>query len=230
MKGVNEMQEFFQNFLYSQECQLILKLILIFILSGFIGLERASLSKPAGFRTHVLVGISAVLVMECGIYLYDKMDVDPTRIAAQLLSGIGFLGAGTILRDGFSVKGLTTAASLLAVTCIGLIVGAGFYSGGVAATIVVYFVLTYSRIISEKVAHLNEFNLHVEAKNPKEIVEKVQQFLDKYKIEISEMKIISGDDEKEYIKISGLYRDKINKNQMIAGLMSIKNINHVIEI
>lgn len=214
----------------SQEVQLFLKLILIFILSGFIGLERAALSKPAGFRTHVLVGISAVLVMECGIYLNDKMNIDPTRIAAQLLSGIGFLGAGTILRDGFSVKGLTTAASLLAVTCIGLIVGSGFYLGGIIATVIVYFVLTYSKFISEKVTHFNEFNLEVEVKNPKEIIETIQELLDKYKIEISEMKIIDDDDNKEYIKISGQYRDKINKNKMIANLMTIENVKHIIEI
>ena len=136
-----------------------MKLVLGFILAGVIGLERASWNKPAGFRTHALVGISAVLIMTCGEYMSTKYNMDPSRIPAQLLSGIGFLGAGTILRDGFSVKGLTTAASLLAVTCIGLIVGAGFYFGGVIATIIVYFVLTYSKFISEKVEHFNEFNL-----------------------------------------------------------------------
>ena len=221
---------YLEEIFYTQECQLVLKLLLIFILSGFIGLERASLSKPAGFRTHVLVGISAVLVMECGIYLYDKMEVDPTRIAAQLLSGIGFLGAGTILRDEFSVKGLTTAASLLAVTCIGLIIGTGFYFGGIIATLIVYFVLTYSKIISEKVEHFNELNLKIEVNNPKEVIETVQQLLDKYKIEISEMKILEDNDEKENIKISGQYRDKINKNKMMAGLMAIENVKQVIEI
>ena len=220
-----------EEIFYTQECQLVLKLLLIFILSGFIGLERAALSKPAGFRTHVLVGISAVLVMECGIYLYDKMEIDPSRIAAQLLSGIGFLGAGTILRDGFSVKGLTTAASLLSVTCIGLIVGTGFYFGAIIATLVVYFVLTYSKFISEKVAHFNEFDLEIEVKTPREVIEKIQVFLDQYKIEITEMKIFDQDDDsKEYIKISGLYRDKINKNKMIAGIMSIEQVKHVIEI
>lgn len=203
---------------------------MIFILSGFIGLERAALSKPAGFRTHVLVGFSAVLVVECGMYLYDQMNVDPTRIAAQLLSGIGFLGAGTILRDGFSVKGLTTAASLLAVTCIGLVVGAGFYFGGVVATVMVYFVLTYSKFISEKVEHYNELNIQIEVQNPKLVIEILQEYLDRYKIEISEIKILDDDDEKECIKISGQYRDKINKNKLIAGLMAIENVNQVVEI
>jgi len=220
-----------ENILNTQEVELLLKLLLVFTLSGFIGLERASWSKPAGFRTHVLVGISAVLVMECGLYLYNKIQIDPTRIAAQLLSGIGFLGAGTILRDGFSVKGLTTAASLLAVTCIGLIVGAGFYIGGIIATIIVYFVLTYSKLISEKVEHFNEFNLQIEVIEPKKVIEQIQEFLDSYKIEITEMKILdNSDEEKNSIKICGQYRDKINKNKMMAGLMSIEEVKQVVEI
>ena len=115
----------------------VIRLIVGFILAGIIGMERSSWSKPAGFRTHALVGVSAVLVMLCGEYMSEKYNVDPSRIPAQLLSGIGFLGAGTILRNGTNVKGLTTAASLLAVTCIGLIVGAGFYVLGVIATAIV---------------------------------------------------------------------------------------------
>ncbi len=209
------------------EFQLFFKLLLIFVLAGLIGLQRAALSKPAGFGTHVLVGISAVLVMECGIYLQYEMNADPTRIAAQLLSGIGFLGAGTILRDGFSVKGLTTAASLLAVTCIGLVVGAGFYFAGIVATIVVYFVLTYSKFISEKVSHSNEFNLEIQVKNEKEILEKMQEFLDDYKIEITEMKIL---EDKEYIKISGLYRGKKDKNKIMAELIVMEDVKQITEI
>ena len=135
------------------EIQTIFKLILIVFLSGFVGFERESWNKPAGFRTHVLVGISAVLVMVCGEYLYKATGADQTRIPAQLLSGIGFIGAGTILRDGFNVKGLTTAAGLLAVTCVGLAVGAGDYLDAIIATAVVYAVLSYSHIISGKLEH-----------------------------------------------------------------------------
>jgi len=89
--------------------------------------------------------------MLCGEYLAANTNADISRIPAQLLSGIGFIGAGTILRDGLNVKGLTTAASLLAVTCIGLSIGAGFYFGGIAATIIVYFVLSHSyKLFSNK--------------------------------------------------------------------------------
>ena len=98
------------NLTTSIEVETLLKLLLIVLLSGIIGYERESWNKPAGFRTHVLVGISATLVMICGEYIFDKTGADPGRMPAQLLSGIGFLGAGTILRDGFNVRGLTTAA------------------------------------------------------------------------------------------------------------------------
>ena len=130
--------------------QAIIKLVLGFILAGIIGLERSSWNKPAGFRTHSLVGLSAVLIMLCGEYMSKEYNIDPSRIPAQLLSGIGFIGAGTILRDGFNVKGLTTAAGLLAVTCVGLSIGAGFYLGGIITTLIAYIILSYSYKISDK--------------------------------------------------------------------------------
>lgn len=133
------------DFLMSFEIQSVIKLSLGFILAGIIGSERESLNKPAGFKTHSLIGVCSVLVMLCGEYLsMTGQSVDASRIPAQLLSGIGFIGAGTILRDGLTVKGLTTAASLLAVTCIGLSIGSGFYLGGIIATIFSYYILSRS--------------------------------------------------------------------------------------
>ena len=125
------MAEFFEelsNIYYNDIFQIVLKFILITALAGIIGYEREHSSKPAGLRTHILVGISSVLVMICGIEISNTYGTnDPSRMPAQLLSGIGFIGAGTILSNGFKVKGLTTASGLLAVTCIGLTVGAGLY-------------------------------------------------------------------------------------------------------
>lgn len=121
----------------------LIKLGLTTLLSGFIGYEREHSHRPAGFRTHILVAVGSALVMLTSVYIYDVqgMTGDVTRMSAQVLSGIGFLGAGTILREGFSVKGLTTAASLWAVACIGIAVGAGFYAGAFVATIVIYLTL-----------------------------------------------------------------------------------------
>ncbi len=121
----------------------LIKLGVTTILSGFIGFEREHSHRPAGFRTHILVAVGSSLVMLTSVYVFDSqgMSGDVTRMSAQVLSGIGFLGAGTILREGFSVKGLTTAASLWAVACIGIAVGAGFYAGALVATLVIYLTL-----------------------------------------------------------------------------------------
>ena len=128
----------------------LLKLLVGALLTGFIGLQRSSLNKPAGFGTHAILGTSAVLVVLLSEYMAIYSDMDMSRIPAQLISGIGFIGAGTILRDGINVKGVTTAAGLLAVTCIGLAVGSGFYFGALVATIIVYLLLAYSHNISSK--------------------------------------------------------------------------------
>lgn len=121
----------------------IVKIGLAALLSGIIGFEREHSHRPAGFRTHILVSVGSALVMLTSVYIAKEqgLTTDVTRMSAQVLSGIGFLGAGTILREGFSVKGLTTAASLWAVSCIGIAVGSGFIVGGLVATFVIYLTL-----------------------------------------------------------------------------------------
>lgn len=125
--------------------EVILRLVLSSVLAGIIGLERESIKRPAGFRTHILVCLGSTLVMLVGLYTFHtykaETNLDITRLGAQVISGIGFLGAGTILKEGSTVKGLTTAASLWAVACIGLAVGIGFYSGAISTTVLVFIIL-----------------------------------------------------------------------------------------
>ncbi|MCM3339380.1 MgtC/SapB family protein [Paenibacillus sp. MER TA 81-3] len=110
-----------------------LRLILSLVLGGIIGFERELNQHAAGFRTNILVCIGSTLIMLLSIYGFNtfvdepNVRLDPARLAAQVISGIGFLGAGTIIRTGTSVKGLTTAATLWVMAAIGLAVGAGFY-------------------------------------------------------------------------------------------------------
>lgn len=120
----------------SQELEMIGKLALAAVLGGLIGLEREMHSQPAGLRTHMVVAIGACLLMLVSIFMHDRWPdkADPGRIAAQVVTGIGFLGAGAILRFGMSVKGLTTAACLWTAAAIGLAVGAGYWTAGVTAT------------------------------------------------------------------------------------------------
>lgn len=127
--------------------EIIFKLALACILGALIGLERESLNRPAGLRTYTLVCVGSTLAMivSIDIYMqyYQTVNADPGRIAAQVISGIGFLGAGTIMREGASVRGLTTAAGLWVVACIGLAVGVGLYIPAVVTTILILFVLIY---------------------------------------------------------------------------------------
>lgn len=228
----------FSTIISSFAFKAFIRLIIGFFLAGIIGLERSSWNKPAGFRTHALVGISAVLVMLCGEYMSDKYNVDPSRIPAQLLSGIGFLGAGTILRNGVNVKGLTTAASLLAVTCIGLTIGAGFYALGIISTIIVYFILSYSYILFSKLDHFSIFDLEITVKkNNTEILKQIENVLNENAIIIKHVTNNDADmdDEekgKKIIKISGKYSNKEieNINSIISSIASIENVIKVEEI
>ncbi|GAQ25236.1 MgtC/SapB family protein [Tepidanaerobacter syntrophicus] len=131
--------------------ELTIRLVLSLVLGGIIGLERETTNKPAGFRTHILVCMGSAVIMLTSIFIFSqfqgKTNVDPTRIPAQVVSGIGFLGAGTIIREGASVKGLTTAASLWAVSAIGLAIGAGFYYGATLATFMMLLTLmTFNKL------------------------------------------------------------------------------------
>ena len=218
------------NLIEINEFQILIKLILITILSGIVGYERESWNKPAGFRTHVLVGISAVLVVICGEAAHDKTGADASRIPAQLLSGIGFLGAGTILRDGFSVKGLTTAAGLLAITCIGLAVGEGYYLGGIISTAVVYIVLSYSHFISDTLEHFNSFELSILTDKPKEKIEEIENVMEKYQVEMKKIKIEKKDKNEEYISLECKYRENLDVNKIISNLSKIEDINEVIKV
>ncbi|ACB83740.1 MgtC/SapB family protein [Natranaerobius thermophilus] len=140
--------------------EIVLRLVLGGILGGVVGFEREQHNRPAGFRTHILVCVGATLIMLVSIYTFTGPEgeisrgADTARIAAQVVSGVGFLGAGTILRQGSTIRGLTTAASLWVVAGIGLAVGGGFYLGAFTATAVVmvslYILGNVERFLAQK--------------------------------------------------------------------------------
>lgn len=141
--------------------EIVFKLTLACILGGLIGLERESLNRPAGLRTYTLVCVGSALAMIVSLDMYfeyyKNVNADPGRIAAQVVSGIGFLGAGTIMREGATVRGLTTAAGLWVVACIGLAVGAGLYAPAIATTILILFILIYFIRIEERFTGMREY-------------------------------------------------------------------------
>jgi putative Mg2+ transporter-C (MgtC) family protein len=135
----------------------LLRLALAAILGGLIGIERELREREAGLRTHLLVALGSALFTIVGAYGFHdflasgRSVVDPTRIAAQIVTGIGFLGAGAIIRQGFSVRGLTTAATLWVVAAVGLASGAGYYSAAVITTALVLIALYPLRIIAYRI-------------------------------------------------------------------------------
>src|SRR5436190_1745482 len=129
----------------------LLRIALAGVLGGLIGLERELREREAGLRTHLLVSVGAALFTIAGAYGFESARVDPTRVAAQIVTGIGFLGAGAIIRQGFSVRGLTTAATLWVVAAVGLAAGAGYYSAAVVTTALVLIALYPLRIIAFRI-------------------------------------------------------------------------------
>ena len=137
----------------------LLRLALAAVLGGLIGVERELREREAGLRTHLLVALGSALFTIVGAYgFHDFLEsgeavvrADPTRIAAQIVTGIGFLGAGAIIRQGFSVRGLTTAATLWVVAAVGLAAGAGYYSAAVITTALVLIALYPLRIMAYQI-------------------------------------------------------------------------------
>jgi putative Mg2+ transporter-C (MgtC) family protein len=142
--------------------EVAIRLLVTAVLCGVIGFERETRDQSAGFRTHILLGLGAALftlVSAHGFTAFTEaalqsggrgIQFDPTRIAAQIVTGIGFLGAGAIIRQGMDVRGLTTAASLWAAAAIGMAVGAGYYFGAAATTIIVIAALYLLREVRNR--------------------------------------------------------------------------------
>jgi putative Mg2+ transporter-C (MgtC) family protein len=131
--------------IHVSDSQIVWRLVLSVALSGIVGLEREMRGRSAGLRTHILVGLSSCLLMVLSFFVAQSFGepyvFDPGRIAAGVVTGIGFLGAGTIIRFGESVKGLTTAASLWAVAALGMTVGVGFFVAAYASTALILITL-----------------------------------------------------------------------------------------
>lgn len=161
-------QETWNSFTGTHYYEITIRLLLATLLGGLVGIEREQNNHPAGFRTHILVCVGSALIMLISMYgfesfIRDNPQIntiqDPARLAAQVVSGIGFLGAGTILVHGGTIRGLTTAASLWVVAGIGLALGAGFYFGAALATVLVLLSLVVLNKIED--TFIRKGNVHM---------------------------------------------------------------------
>lgn len=159
----------------------VIRIILAAILGGMIGYERQSKSKEAGMKTHILVCVGSALIMivsQYGFYevIGKYINVDPSRIAAQVVSGIGFLGAGVIFKESGSIKGLTTAAGIWCVGGIGLAVGSGLYFIAIVFTV---FVLIVFAILNKSIGRFYNKNVEIQVSS---VNNKYIEFLDTLKM------------------------------------------------
>ena len=150
---------------------IVLRLLGAVIVGFAVGAQRARTSHPAGIRTHILVALGSCVVMVTSCILYEQTIAvfgttpsDPARLGAQVINGIGFLGAGAILREGFTVRGLTTAASVWVVACLGLSVGMGYYVLTAVGTVIAFVTLVAFDGIQEKIRtrSRSELDLQIE--------------------------------------------------------------------
>ncbi len=163
--------------------QFILRIFLAAVLGGLVGYERERQSQPAGFRTLMILAVGSALAMILSIdmafmFTPGQPAGDPARLAAQVVSGIGFLGAGAILHYGLNVKGLTTASSLWTIAIVGLAVGAGRYIEAIGATLVLLIILGILNVIEDRFirSYIN-LNLTIKASDRQGVIEDIRRKL-----------------------------------------------------
>lgn len=217
---------------------IILRLALAVGLGGLVGIERENKSRPAGFRTHILVCTGSALVMLTSEYLFNhyggSTTMDPARLGAQVISGIGFLGAGTIIRYNANVVGLTTAASLWSVACVGIAVGIGFYEGAFAGAVAIFLSLIVLRKLGRALTKRKTSNMTIiiNMENKPGNIGNITSVLEKQYIRIKDINFLDPDslDEAEDMTITfklklppGMYAETVMKETTnIAGVHSVK--------
>lgn len=211
------------------------RVLLAIIIGGIIGLERGIKNQPAGTRTYMVVCLGACVVMMTNQYIYHVFQTgDPTRLGAQVVSGIGFLGAGTILVTKNSrIRGLTSAAGLWASACIGLAIGIGFYEGAIAAGITLLLIMTFFRKIDnfiQKRSRYIQLYINFDSTNA------LNSFIEQCKredIAVNDAQItkIKGEDHKEVIAMLAVKTKlKLEHSQIIAEFAKIDGIKYIEEI
>lgn len=215
---------------------IILRLTLATVCGGILGAERGRKKRPAGLRTHILVCIGSAMVMITSQYMTDilRISTDASRMGAQVISGIGFLGAGTIIVVGRNeIKGLTTAAGLWSCACMGLAIGIGFYEGAIISCVFLFGVLTLlHKLDLHSRTHSKILDVYVEIKH----ITGVTNFLDVVKSDgtkISNMEVKKSNEMDRHIIgliMTLTLADKIEHSEYILKLHTIENVLSVDEI
>ena len=224
-----------------KDIMMVVRLVLAAILGGIVGIERGSGDRPAGFRTHILVCVGSALFMLVSMYGFDELTPaealhegdlgarrDSARIAAQVVSGIGFLGAGTILHEGLTIRGLTTAASLWMVSAIGLAVGSGMFFLSIMATVITMITLVTFHTWEKRFAATNRSDrrfVRITTSNRNDAIADITGYLILNGIQVKSLNVKKNKDKNNLV--IDLYL-KVGKNMegsdYILGLQSIEGV------
>lgn len=212
------------------------RLLVALVLSGIIGFERELNNHSAGFRTHILVGVGSCLMMVLSLFgfhgfmdQYENIRFDPARLPSYVISGIGFLGAGTIIVYGGTIRGLTTAASIWTVAGIGLIVGAGMFDAAILATLIILISLVLLNNIERLFPRTRAVNTliinTVHGVEFTEIVKKIESF----EVPIKNMEIIKTKNNKYRIRIQLIVSNKEVTRELYKEIIKIEGVEEIIE-
>lgn len=213
----------------------ILRLVIASLCGALIGYERAIQRKSAGVRTHIVVAFSSALFMILSKYGFadlmkiSGMEYDASRIAAQIVSGISFIGAGTILVKKSQISGLTTAAGVWATAAIGMAIGSGLYFLGIIATAILFIVQMIfhdDTIINKIIMHIR-FNIQIEAVNKHGILKTIENELSANHVENVSVKILYVSDEKIIFFVDGIINNNIDENNIIMALRKYPDIKRI---
>lgn len=216
---------------------IIIRLFLAAILGGIIGLERGRQRRAAGLRTHILVCVGSALTVMVGFFAREVLGIetsDPLRVSAQVISGIGFLGAGTIMLKGrFQIVGLTTAAGLWVTAAIGLSAGVGFYEGAIAAFIIsIFTVIVLSKIERQINDHRSNYGVYVEIRQDEAVRKCIDVLKDKYQAHDIQVTVprsgITGNVGIEVILVVPR-KSKVTLKEVIAEIHEYPSVVYAIE-
>lgn len=220
---------FLLNFFY-EYLEVLFKIILCSILTGIIGYNREKNGMTVGIRTHILVGLSAVTVQVMSIsYLASTGNIGESslRVASSFTQAVGFIGAGAIIKDNRNIKGLTTAASIFFVACIGLSVGLGVYIPAILITFFAYLFLIDAFKLKKLVLNIksSQVTLSVDlAGSYSDHAQDINRVFDNMEVDIDYIEVISISVEKSKILIRLNVNDEVTTNDILSSLVHVKSI------
>lgn len=225
------MQEIIDNFISTNinfhQLEYFIRILLAGICGSVIGLERRKRFKDAGIRTHLILAIGCAVIMIVSKYAFaDTLDYDAARVASNIITGVGFLGAGVIFVKSGSVRGLTTAAGIWTTAAIGMAIGAGFYLLGIGVTILLVVIQLLLYRLVPALESIEVAELLIKAKRTPDILERIKAELDRNNIFINTMKI-----KKHETELDIRFSVKVQKDHSLQGLFELLSAyDEVIEI